>query len=256
MILSPPLHNIQDSIPLAPTPDDIYISQKFGNVWIAEKDFILNNIQLYKGDNVYQKLFGWLGHNGTDYRAPLGTPIYAMHSGYVVESVTKESGYGIRVTTYHEADGFEWLLTFGHMQKSVFAEVPFDYNNRSIKVSRGDLLGYVDSTGISTGHHCHISLYQHKNGQRLNLNNGFNGAIDPQKYVKDKFMEILQVEGEKTLVLRNLDGKFFEIATSPELYPVVDKIFGIGDKKFPFIPRSQVETNKVGDAKAGVSLVI
>jgi murein DD-endopeptidase MepM/ murein hydrolase activator NlpD len=255
MLLSSPIKNIQPSPPIAPTPDAIYTSQRFGNVWIANKDFKLNGVQVYKGDNVYKKLFGWDGHNGWDIAAPRGTPIASMSSGYVIEATAKDSGYGIRVSILFEQDGYQWVLVYGHMLSTALPDVPYNFNDRRYKVKRGDILGYVDSTGASTGDHLHVSLYQYKDGVRLNNNNGFGGALDPQKYVKKYFMEILQIEAEQTLVIRNLDGKYLIIATTPEFYPLLSQKLGLEGKNFGYVTRAEVEANKIGELKAGFSIV-
>ena len=66
MRLIAPIKGIRKTKPISPTPDDIYISQRYGEVWISDRDQVVNGIQIKKGDNVYKKVFGWNGHNGWD----------------------------------------------------------------------------------------------------------------------------------------------------------------------------------------------
>jgi murein DD-endopeptidase MepM/ murein hydrolase activator NlpD len=79
MRLIPPLKGIK-SRPLYPQSDDIYFTQHYGNVWIADRDMVINGKQIKAGDNVYQVAFGMPFHNGDDIAAPLGTKIIACHN--------------------------------------------------------------------------------------------------------------------------------------------------------------------------------
>jgi murein DD-endopeptidase MepM/ murein hydrolase activator NlpD len=87
-------------------------------------------------------------HTGVDWAAPMGTPIYASGNG-TVDKVGWEGGYGKQVRVRH-ANGYE--TAYGHM--SAFA--------RGIepgkKVRQGQVLGYVGSTGLSTGAHLHYEI--------------------------------------------------------------------------------------------------
>ena len=235
-----------------------YISQWFGQVWIADRDMVVNGVSFKKGDNVCKKAFNLDGHNGVDIVAPKGTPIYAAHSGYIIEAdgTAAVGGFGIRTSLYFEANGFEWLLVHGHLDNySPLPRIPWNWNNRAHFVIQGDKIGEVDSTGFSTGHHLHWGLYKYKNGIRQENNNGFQGAIDPWQFVKEQYMEIFQIEGEQTLVVKNMDGKFYYLATEPDLYPYVARILGIKDKNFTIIKKYEVELNIGGELKAGLTFV-
>ncbi len=87
--------------------------------------------------------------NAIDLRAPKGTPIYAIKDGTVLiaDSAGYNGGYGQYVVIDFDAGG---QALYGHMSKvaSVAGQ----------KVAQGDLIGYVGSTGLSTGNHLHISL--------------------------------------------------------------------------------------------------
>jgi murein DD-endopeptidase MepM/ murein hydrolase activator NlpD len=87
-------------------------------------------------------------HTGVDWAAPSGTPIYASGNG-VVEKVGWESGYGKYVRIRH-TNGYE--TAYGHM--TAFAR-GVDENTR---VRQGQVIGFVGSTGLSTGSHLHYEI--------------------------------------------------------------------------------------------------
>jgi murein DD-endopeptidase MepM/ murein hydrolase activator NlpD len=87
-------------------------------------------------------------HTGVDWAAPTGTPIYAAGNG-VVEKAGWESGYGKFVLLRHN-NGYE--TAYGHM--SAFAR-GIDEGKR---VRQGQVIGFVGSTGLSTGAHVHYEI--------------------------------------------------------------------------------------------------
>ena len=98
-------------------------------------------------------------HEGVDLAGPEGTPIYATRAGVVTTARNSSSG-GNYVTINH-GDGFS--SSYLHMRNYVV--------KRGQAVSAGQLIGYMGSTGISTGSHLHFAIY-------------YNGrAVNPAKYV-------------------------------------------------------------------------
>lgn len=93
-------------------------------------------------------------HNGVDLAAGQGTPIYATKSGKVT-TATYNYAYGYYVVVNH-LDGYSSL--YGHMTHYTVSEG--DY------VDRGEVIGYVGSTGYSTGPHLHFTIYY--NGSTVN----------------------------------------------------------------------------------------
>lgn len=93
-------------------------------------------------------------HNGVDLAIGEGTPIYATKSGYVTTAVYNYA-YGYYVTINH-MDGFSSL--YGHMTHYIVSEG--DY------VEQGQVIGYVGSTGYSTGNHLHFTIFY--NGSSVN----------------------------------------------------------------------------------------
>lgn len=96
---------------------------------------------------------GW--HNGVDFAASRGTPIYASRSGTVTKAVSLTYSYGNHVVINH-GDGYSSL--YAHMDYYVVS--PGQY------VSQGQLIGYVGSTGNSTGPHLHFTIFY--NGSDVN----------------------------------------------------------------------------------------
>jgi len=87
-------------------------------------------------------------HDGVDLAAPVGTPIRATSDG-IVERAAWTGGYGLMVEVNH-GQGTETL--YGHMERMAVSA------GQSVK--KGDVLGYVGSTGLSTGPHLHYEVRQ------------------------------------------------------------------------------------------------
>ena len=108
-------------------------------------------------------------HAGLDFAAPQGTPIYATADGVVKTASNTGNGYGNHVVINH---GYGYETLYGHMYR-IKARV-------GQRVQRGDLIGYVGSTGKSTGPHCHYEV--HKNGQKLDPVYFFYNDLSPQQF--------------------------------------------------------------------------
>lgn len=109
-------------------------------------------------------------HTGQDFAAPLGTEVYATADGMIekVES-SKYSGYGNCVVINH---GFGYRTRYAHLS---------DFNCRlGQKVKRGNVIGYVGSTGFSTGPHLHYEV--EKNGEKVNPVNFFFNDLTPEQF--------------------------------------------------------------------------
>jgi murein DD-endopeptidase MepM/ murein hydrolase activator NlpD len=87
-------------------------------------------------------------HTGVDWAAPTGTPILAAGDG-TVERVGREGGYGNYVRIRH-ANGF--ATAYGHMVRFAAGVAP------GVTVKQGQIIGFVGSTGLSTGPHCHFEV--------------------------------------------------------------------------------------------------
>ena len=91
-------------------------------------------------------------HNGVDWSAPVGTPVFAAGDG-IIKHASPVSGYGRQVKIQH-TDGYQ--TTYSHLQK--FSEGI----KRNVKVSQGQVIGFVGSTGASTGSHLHYEILINK----------------------------------------------------------------------------------------------
>lgn len=102
-------------------------------------------------------------HGGIDFAAAGGTPIYAAASGYVSVAGWSTGGYGNYVIIYHGSmnDGADYSTLYGHMRSIVAKQGTY--------VSQGELIGYVGTTGNSTGNHLHLEVWQGRsNASRVN----------------------------------------------------------------------------------------
>ena len=110
-------------------------------------------------------------HAGTDFAAPGGTPIYAAASGYVQVAGWASGGYGNYVIIYHGkmSDGNQYSTLYGHMRSVATSAGKY--------VQQGEIIGYVGSTGNSTGNHLHLEVW--KGGSKAN-------AVNPRGYIPMK----------------------------------------------------------------------
>ena len=110
-------------------------------------------------------------HAGTDFAAPAGTPIYAAASGYVQVAGWSSGGYGNYVIIYHGkmSDGNQYSTLYGHMRSVATSAGKY--------VQQGEIIGYVGSTGNSTGNHLHLEVW--KGGSKAN-------AVNPRGYIPMK----------------------------------------------------------------------
>lgn len=95
-------------------------------------------------------------HKGIDFAAPIGTPIYAGGDG-VIERAGPFSSYGNYVRIRHNS---EYHTAYAHMQRIAKGIAP------GKRVKQGDVIGYVGTTGRSTGPHLHYEIL--KNGKHVN----------------------------------------------------------------------------------------
>jgi murein DD-endopeptidase MepM/ murein hydrolase activator NlpD len=109
-------------------------------------------------------------HYGMDFTAKTGTPIFATGDGVILKADNSLSGYGNHIEINH---GFGYITLYAHLSK---------YNCRpGQRVKRGDIIGYVGSTGRSEAPHLHYEVL--KNGERINPINFYYGSISAEEYV-------------------------------------------------------------------------
>ena len=119
-------------------------------------------------------------HDGLDFSAPSGTEIYAAADG-VIESASKSSyGYGNKIVVNH---------SYGY--KTVYAHMKSFAVRRGQKVKRGQVIGFVGNSGLSTSPHLHYEV--HRNGRKVNPIYYFFNDLSPKDYE-----EIINVANNST----------------------------------------------------------
>jgi murein DD-endopeptidase MepM/ murein hydrolase activator NlpD len=108
-------------------------------------------------------------HAGIDFTAPQGTPIYATADGNVSIAGNRGNGFGNHVVIRH---GYGYETLYGHMAKVKVRQGQV--------VKRGEVIGYVGSTGKSTGPHCHYEV--HKNGNKIDPIYFFYNDLSPDQF--------------------------------------------------------------------------
>lgn len=120
-------------------------------------------------------------HFGMDFTAPRGTPVYASGDGVVKRADNSSSGYGKHIRIDH---GYGYVSLYAHLYK---------YNVRkNQRVKRGDIIGYVGSTGRSEAPHLHYEVF--KDGERINPINFYYGNLSASEF--DKLLRKASLENQ------------------------------------------------------------
>ncbi len=110
-------------------------------------------------------------HTGIDFTAPRGTDIYATGDGVVKSVESKNRGYGKHIVIDH---GYGYETLYAHMS---------GFNVREgQKIKRGEVIGFVGSTGTSTAPHLHYEVI--KDNEKINPINFFFNDLTPEEYEK------------------------------------------------------------------------
>ncbi len=178
----------------------------------------------------------FLGHNGLDLAAIHGTEIRASHDGTAYWEVDKSQGEGVVLITdepmeYKNGTAFfktiYWHMIADQAPIQKLPKAAMSSGVQGYKVKAGDLLGYADNTGLSTGDHCHWGLkpmYGKDPFEGLNIEqqNGYFGAIDPTPYFNGKYAADLV--NEKFIFSRDLElGQ-----TDPDIFQLQRKLQRLG----------------------------
>ena len=120
-------------------------------------------------------------HSGMDFTSPRGTPIYATGTGKVIRADNRSTGYGKHIRIDH---GFGYVTLYAHLSK---------YNvKRGAKVKRGDVIGYVGSTGRSQAPHLHYEVRYNK--RKVNPINFYYGDLSPKEF--KEMLKMASQEGQ------------------------------------------------------------
>ncbi len=108
-------------------------------------------------------------HWGMDFTAPRGTPVYATGDGKVTRADASAAGYGKHIRIEH---GYGYQSLYAHLSK---------YNvKKGQKVKRGDLIGFVGSTGRSEAPHLHYEIF--KDGTKINPIHFYYGKLSAAEF--------------------------------------------------------------------------
>lgn len=135
---------------------------------ISNKD--LTRIASGFGFRLHPVFKTWRMHTGIDFTAQIGTPIYATGDGKVINP-SGLTGYGKVIVIDH---GFGYETLYAHCSKIIVMP--------GQKVKRGEIIGYVGNSGVSTGPHVHYEVL--KNGVPVNPVNYFYQDLSPEEYEK------------------------------------------------------------------------
>ncbi len=108
-------------------------------------------------------------HPGVDFSAPTGTPIYATGNGIITKAGRNRHGYGIMVRIDH---GYGYKTLYAHMSKINVRQ--------GQQVQRGEIIGYVGNTGISTAPHLHYEVI--RNGKKVDPVSYFYNDLTPEEF--------------------------------------------------------------------------
>jgi murein DD-endopeptidase MepM/ murein hydrolase activator NlpD len=122
-------------------------------------------------------------HKGLDFTAPQGTPIYATGNGVVKVSGTSGNGFGNHVVINH---GYGYETLYGHMYRIKARQ--------GQRIKRGEVIGWVGSTGKSTGPHCHYEV--HINGHEVNPVYFFFNDLNAEQY--DRLLKMASTGSAKS----------------------------------------------------------
>ncbi len=120
-------------------------------------------------------------HTGIDFAAAIGTPIYATADGTIDKLDVSFSGYGKMIEIDH---GFGYRTRYAHMHGFAVRQ--------GQKIKRGDLIGYVGDTGLSTAPHLHYEVFV--NGIHANPVHYFFNDLNPAEY--EKIIELASIENQ------------------------------------------------------------
>ena len=100
-------------------------------------------------------------HKGIDFKAPIGTPVYATADGIILKTESKENGYGNRIIIKHDE---EFESHYSHLSEIHVV--------KGRKVKKGELIGLVGTSGASTAPHLHYEVRKN------------NKPVDPKDYLR------------------------------------------------------------------------
>lgn len=110
-------------------------------------------------------------HEGLDFTTQIGAPVYATGKGEVIRKNYSKRGYGNQL-----------MIDHGHGYKTRYAHLSEFKVKEGETVQRGELIGKIGNSGLSTGPHLHYEV--RKNGEPVNPINYFHNELNPKEYQK------------------------------------------------------------------------
>lgn len=175
------------------------VNQSFG----TNPEYYQKNITDESGKPIIE------GHNGIDFYATHGQPVRATHDGVCYVGVDNREGYGVVIRTRESFDYNGREVFFKTIYWHLVNNIPVE-NGQVVKT--GDIIGYADNTGLSTGDHLHFGLKPQAQGEEngswynVEQKNGYAGAIDPTPYFTGFFAEdfekVKEIEKDIGIVAR------------------------------------------------------
>ena len=138
-------------------------------------------------------------HTGTDWSAPRGTPIICAGNGTVIKASWDSGGYG-RQTLIQHANGY--VTSYNHQSKIADGVVP------GAKVRQGQVIGYVGSTGLSTGPHLHYEVIV--NGRKVDP---MRVRLPEGKALEDQTLTAFKRERDRINALLDIKLEDTEVAS-------------------------------------------
>lgn len=127
--------------------NQMIVEEKTGSTLIAADPQTLTTFEIPLSSYAISQLFSFW-HPGIDMTAPNGTPIYAIESGVVSYADDSFFGYGRHV-----------IVTHDHQIESLYGHMSEILTSVGKRVTRGEMIGKVGSTGWSTGNHLHLEVH-------------------------------------------------------------------------------------------------
>ncbi len=177
------------------------LNQRFGEnkacVSISGKIITKTGLTCPVGYKDFYTSIGMKGHNGEDWDCWRGEPIYFpvdFGEFWIKTEIDRDGGIGANAISKEQFEGTHLKFKFWH-EKGLAV-----YDNQTVKL--GSLIGWGGSTGKSSGPHLHWSMKRcDKDGNVIDKNNGYTGAIDFRPYFENIFiLDILDIR-EKTLTI-------------------------------------------------------
>lgn len=120
-------------------------------------------------------------HRGMDFTAPKGVPVYASGDGIIIRADNKSSGYGNHIRINH---GYNYISLYAHLSK---------FNvKKGQRVKRGEVIGFVGSTGRSQAPHLHYEIF--KGRKRINPINYYYGNLTSKEF--DEMLKVANLENQ------------------------------------------------------------